>query len=419
MLLKIPRLYDSHVHWLATGQGVMGLPLQNLQRAEDVAALKPRPGDFRGEWLIGFGWDQTSWPQAPTKEILDRCFPKTPVFFSRCDAHCSWLNSEALHRLGYPDSHSGLLYEQEHFQAYHRLPELSDSELRRALLSATALFHRQGFTHIRDMTCSQAQWRQARWLDLEGELNLYVLINFLCAHPKELTTTLALAQKAHSEETPHLRVQGLKIFYDGTLGSKTAFLSQPCGCGVKTSAWKEESFKEFVTRAWQASLEISIHTIGDQAAHDIVQWTRQVMATNKVTGKINLEHVEVLRPETIQMMKALHIRCHMQPCHWLSDRVWLADRLGPLLKYAFPWASLAKAGVPLSFGSDAPIAAPSFQGNLRALNESAAAGIAPLNQDPTLFHIFPEEWGMETFSVFSDLKLQEIHVDGKRLGIGS
>lgn len=417
MLSRLSRLYDSHVHWLGTGYDANGLALSLLQNAEEIRELRPQASDFRGDWLVGFGWDQAKWPgaQFPDKKTLDEAFPQFPVLFSRGDGHCSWVNSMALARLGFPSSHDGILKEQDHFKAYAALPALRPEQIRKALLSAAHTFLGQGFTHIRDMTCDEAQWTQAQALDLNQELKLYVVVNFLCTNPHDLQATLNLATRARAEETPHLQVQGLKIFYDGTLGSKTAYLSQPqCGCAqAGASPWQEDSFKDLLTCTWQRGLELSVHTIGDRAADEIVQWTRQVMAENKVTGRLNLEHVEVLRPETIQKMKALHVRCHMQPCHWLSDREWLKDRLGPLLKHAFPWAALLRAGVPLSFGSDSPVAKSSYADNLRALEESAQAGIPALEVPPDKLHVFPGDWGGDhTYTVMKFNQVREVFVDG-------
>jgi len=321
MFLNVASLYDSHVHWLGTGQIESGLKLFHLRSAEDVATLVIKPAHFRQDWLVGFGWDHNLWPARtlPTKAILDRYFPQHPVFFQSGDGHSSWLNSLALHRLGYDSSHSGILVEDEHFKAYSSLPFQDDEQVRGALKTATQMFNEAGFTHIRDMTCNEQQWNQAVSLDNDGELSLYVQENFLCEKPQDLENVLSLAQKARSQQTKHVTVQGIKIFFDGTLGSNTAYLSK-CTCSSLKTAWRLADIENLIHQCWSHGFEVSVHTIGDEAVHQVVSTARKIMAKNEITGWLNLEHVEVLRPETLQMMKALHVRCHMQPCHWLSDR---------------------------------------------------------------------------------------------------
>lgn len=416
MLLKIPRLYDSHVHWLGTGQIAVGLQLFDLQKPEDIAQIPVKPEYFRGKWLVGFGWDHNKWPdkKLPTKEILDRAFPNFPVMLQRADGHCSWLNSIALDQMGFECSHSGILLEEEHFQAYYSLPKLSDLQIRQSLKKGCEIFNQAGFTHIRDMTCDEQQWRAALQLDKAGELTLYVQENFLCEQPKDIDRILGLLEIAKSQETPHLKALGIKVFFDGTLGSDTAWLSQ-CNCAHHKFSWTSEDLETLFKKAWSKGFEVAVHTIGDEAAHQVVLAARKVMATNQYTGWLNLEHVEVLRPETVLMMKALHVRCHMQPCHWLSDKAWLKEKLGDLYKHAFPWGTLSRSGIPLYFGSDSPVAKTSFWDNQRALTESVKAKIPALKGDIVDYHCFPGTTLGETYTVFSEQKLQELVFDGRPL----
>jgi predicted amidohydrolase YtcJ len=98
MLLKIPRLYDSHTHFLATGEWSLGLKLGNLLEPEDVQHIQLQPAYYRADWLVGSGFNPATWTsQANLKSILDQYFPQTPVSFVRLDGHSSWWNSRAHH----------------------------------------------------------------------------------------------------------------------------------------------------------------------------------------------------------------------------------------------------------------------------------------------------------------------------------
>jgi hypothetical protein len=320
----------------------------------------------------------------------------------------------ALDQLGFECGHSGVLQEEEHFKAYYSLPKLSDLQTRQSLKKGCEIFNAAGFTHIRDMTCDEQQWSAALALDKTGELSLYVQENFLCEQPQDIDRTLAILGNAQAEETPHLKAQGIKIFFDGTLGSGTAWLSK-CECANRKFSWSSEDLENLFKKSWSKGFEVAVHTIGDEAAHQVVLAARKVMATNQYTGWLNLEHVEVLRPETVQMMKALHVRCHMQPCHWLSDRAWLQEKLGDLYKYAFPWGTLSRSGIPLHFGSDSPVAKSSFWDNQKALGESVRAKIPALKGEITEFHTFVGETLGETYTVFENHNVQELVFDGRKI----
>jgi hypothetical protein len=147
----------------------------------------------------------------------------------------------------------------------------------------------------------------------------------------------------------------------------------------------------------------------------VVAAARKVMATNEITGWLNLEHVQVLRPETLQQMKALHVRCHMQPCHWLSDKEWLKQKLGELYKYAFPWGALSRSGIPLFFGSDSPVAKPSYWDNERALRESVRARISALKGEAAQYHAHPQKTEFDTYTIFENQILSEVVFDGRKI----
>src|SRR5690606_26804128 len=126
-----------------------------------------------------------------------------------------------------------------------------------------------------------------------------------------------VASQCKAEETELLKVNGIKVFFDGSLGSETAFLSEPYR-GSKNYGqlnWSLSEVEDLLRRVWQSGFEVSIHCLGDEAAHQVVLAARKIYAEN-ISGLLNLEHVQLLRPETIQKMKSLHITCHMQPCHW-------------------------------------------------------------------------------------------------------
>lgn len=86
MLLKIPRLYDSHAHFIATGEFAHGLRLNHVQTVQDLKAIDLKnPAYFRQNFLVGFGIDLSKWQSLEpiTKSLLDLIFPETPVCFAK------------------------------------------------------------------------------------------------------------------------------------------------------------------------------------------------------------------------------------------------------------------------------------------------------------------------------------------------
>ncbi|MGA2871743.1 MAG: amidohydrolase family protein, partial [Verrucomicrobiota bacterium] len=97
---RIESCFDSHVHWAATGEFSERLMLTSLGSAKEVLQLSKEHLPLRDGWVLGFGWDQSHWPDADQLQLhlLDQWMPDKPVLFTRIDGHVGWANSAALKR---------------------------------------------------------------------------------------------------------------------------------------------------------------------------------------------------------------------------------------------------------------------------------------------------------------------------------
>ncbi len=432
----IENCYDSHVHWLATGQSQMRLNLRGLKQVDDIRGQKILPTYFRDNWLVGFGWDQNIWPQKqlPNRHILDELFPNHPVSFSRADGHAVWVNTLALKSIGYwqrglPDPTggkivkdyegwpTGVLIDMAAEKVWRETPELNADQIKDALLLGLKVFNQAGFTHIRDMTCNKEQWSIATQLDQTKKLTLAVEQFFNTDDPNNFARVLDFVENAKREETPNLRVKGLKVYFDGALGSEGALLSQ-CYCGKNHKGLQiisADLMEEIMHRTWEKNFELAVHAIGDQAAHLVVQ-TAQGVWQKHPRGLLHIEHAEMLRPETIKLMRGQNVQCHMQPCHWLTDKNFLKEKLGPLFAHVFPWLSLKENEIYFDFGSDSPIEPPSLKNNYVAIKELALQGIGHADFDVSRVQSHPDPtWAPNSYTKFQSGEPTEIVFRGEKL----
>lgn len=414
-----------------TGECLMQVNLSEAKTKDDLVRLINRSQFQRGNWILGFGWDENKFsPEFElNKNILDEISKDKFIFLVRADGHSSCVNSKVIELLNFDKKEkqikfgnfielsksgetTGLLRESAHMQVYEHLPNYEKEQLNKLIQASTKKFIQQGFTYIRDMTTRLSQWEAELDLYESGNLNIFIEHNFSCENINDVDRTLADISRAKRQETDRLKVRGIKIFYDGSLGSRTAALSRPYAdqqVNLQTNQdddsgsvlWQKQDVQDVIRRAWELSFDVSIHVIGDRAVSDVVDIAKNVSAKG-LLGRLNLEHVQVLSPETIKSMKPLHVVCHMQPCHWLSDRAWLKERLGPLHAGAFSWEKLNRAGVPIQFGSDSPIEEPSLANNLLALTESQKNGIVKLSGDPILHHCYRQIDKIESESHFDE-----------------
>ena len=432
---KIEACMDSHVHWQATGEFSQRLDLSPLNSAAEILKIKPEPQHFRGEWIFGFGWDQSRWPGGayPTREILDQWQPKNPVVLSRCDGHTYWVNSAALKAAGMLENKSleisggkilrselgfptGVLVDAAKEPIDQVMPKLSPFDIRRQLLKGVQIFNEAGFTHIRDMTCNPTQYQEALKLDQTGLLTLAVEEYFWLEEMSELSSLLEFCRSAKNSASPNLRVKGLKIFIDGSLGSESAHLSCAYHGGSHgLSLWADQELFEIFVKTWDLGLALAIHSIGDAASARVLSLLQKLKERGH-EGEIHIEHAQVLQPETIEQMREFQITCHLQPCHFLSDQTWLKQRLGALYHHSFPWRALQQAGIPITFGSDSPLEKPSYANTLLGLEKSAEAGIPKLLGKPQSYMSHPDHaWCPNSFSIFSENQPTSVVFRGEHL----
>jgi predicted amidohydrolase YtcJ len=438
---EITNCYDSHTHFLATGQIASGLKLNDLTSAEEITQLQIEESHYRGQWLYGFGWNNlnwknTSWPQA---QLLDQVFPHTPVFLSRVDGHSSWINTKAIRELeqqGFnfsqdipggriarnPDGRpSGTLIDQAHIKALMMLPTYLPEQIKQHLLLSIKMFNLAGYTHVRDLSMTFEQAKVLTELYEAGQQTVCVEGFITIESVADLQRGYEELLKIKNLNNPYLRLQGLKIFVDGSLGSETAFISTPYFSkdlnqkNYGLISWQPKDIFEGILFCWSKKIEIAFHTIGDHAADIVVEQARLVSA-QKLLGIIHLEHVQLLKPETIQKMKPLHIHCHMQPCHWLSDKSWIHQKIGDHSKYLFQWDQVVKNKIMLSFGSDSPIEKISLFSNWAAIKDAEKHGISPINfKQFQQCHSHPDKKWTASKSIFAGNELQELIFDGKKI----
>lgn len=441
---KIEHCFDSHAHWQATGEIASRLLLHDLKRPEDILTLKLQPHHYQGEWLLGFGWNQNAWPNGafPHRSILDRLSPDKPVSLWRADGHANWVNTEALKRAGLlkPDGSvahplpeveggkivvdeqgvpTGVLIDMAKTVIDRLIPEPQPSHIQHHLLKATQIFNQAGITHIRDLSCSEVQWNEAMHLDQSGLLTLAVEQYFSADDPNDFDKALQLALRARKDKPKNLRAQGMKLYLDGALGSEGAWISQPypSGSGDGLKLLTSLRLSEMIKESWSHKLDFALHTIGDEAAHQAALVARKLWDEG-YKGVLHLEHAEMLRPDTIALLRKQTVVCHLQPCHWLSDSKWLKNKVGSLYEFCFPWRALQENEIAFDFGSDSPIEKPSIADNIKALELSAQDGIGRLLGSPFRYHSYPDPtWTPSTYSLFENGEAKSVVFRGTHLSI--
>jgi predicted amidohydrolase YtcJ len=153
-----------------------------------------------------------------------------------------------------------------------------------------------------------------------------------------------------------LRVGGVKIFADGSLGAQTAYMKKPYrgkkdDCGVAVTDLDDLTL--LVGKAVRNNLACAIHAIGDRAVANVI--TAYLSAGYRSHLRNRIEHLQLISREDIPRLMKSRVVASMQPSHCPSDRRLVAAYWGERGRNAYIFKTLLNHGIRLTFGSDCPI----------------------------------------------------------------
>jgi len=398
----LPGLIDAHAHVMDVGFAALTLDLtgtrslaEALERIRAFAAAHPDRA-----WITGRGWNQEDWglkdaagaSRFPTAAELDSVVGDRPVWLERVDGHAGWANNAALKAAGVtaqskvptggaidrrPDgAPAGVLVDAAQSLVAERVPAPRAADRDAALAKAQALLFQRGVTAVADMGTSIEDWQAYR---RAGDRNqLYVRIMAYAMGIEQMTLI------AGPEPTPwlyqdRLRLGGVKLFMDGALGSRGAWLKAPYADAPATRGlprMNETQLGNLMSRAAMDNFQVAVHAIGDAANRLVLTTIDDLAATYKGDRRWRVEHAQIVDPADWPLFGRNGVIASMQPVHETSDRTMAEARLGPQrLAGAYAWHSISGAGARLAFGSDAPVELPDpFAGLAAAISREGADG---------------------------------------------
>ncbi len=371
--LVLPGFTDAHIHFCGFAQSLDRVRLEGCRSMEEaVARAAARAATAgQGETIYGWGWNHLDWevPAFPDKRSLDVAVPNHPVILTRKDGHSAWVNSVALRQAGItrdtPEPEGGRLERDDEGEPNGLVRENAMTLLGRgigqsdeqvseaALVRAIAQAHQAGLTAIHNIEGANAL-RAWQSLHARGKLKLRV-VHAIPADSLEHASALGL-ERGFGDDW--LRLQAVKLFADGSLGSQTAEMREPfVGTGKRGMALTDDAtMLRLARQAAQGGLDVWVHAIGDAA----ITRTLDVFTLLRDEGYhgaiFRIEHAQHLNPLDIPRFAELNAIASMQPIHQPSDMRMADELLGPeRVRYTYAFNSLRHTGATLAFGSDCPV----------------------------------------------------------------
>lgn len=387
-----PGFIEGHGHFFGVGYYEIDLDLMKAKNYDEIVEMvrqaveKAQPG----QWILGRGWHQEKWDTLPsnmvkgfqTHEKLSAVSPNNPVALEHASGHAVQVNAKAMEIAGVNQlskeslkaiseeggeiirdkngNPTGIFNELATGLIYKHMPSADDDRDRKAIDFATQACLRNGITSFHDAGASRRNIEFFRQAKKDGTLGvrLYVMLGGDDrAHVNEW-----IKKGPEIDSTHWLTIRSIKLYCDGALGSRGAWLLEPYTdrkdfVGMATIAL--DTVLTTSREALKSGFQVCSHAIGDRANREILDRYETAFKENPEVKdhRFRIEHAQHLHPNDIPRFGKLGVIPAMQAVHMSSDRPWAIDRLGEkrIKEGAYVWQSLLKSGAKIVNGTDAPV----------------------------------------------------------------
>jgi predicted amidohydrolase YtcJ len=376
--VMLPGFIDAHGHMMELGFRALELDLSGTKSLDEakarIAAYVVANPDKR--WILGGGWNQEAWGlgRFPTAADLDAVVSDRPVWLARADGHASWGNSAALKAAGVSAKSvsppggriekaggvpSGVFVDAAQALVRKVVPQPLGKDRSAAFIKAQSILLGYGVTATADMGTSLDDWLTYRRMGDKGALRVRIM-----SYGSGVDTAL---QVGGTGPTPwlygdRLRMGGVKLYADGALGSRGAWLKAPYSDAPGQSGagfMSDDVIRNLMSRAAMDGYQVAVHAIGDKANAQVLGAIEELGETYKGDRRWRIEHAQIVDPVDLPRFGRNGIVASMQPTHQTSDRTMAEARLGQArLAGAYAWATMLRNGAALAFGSDFPVERP-------------------------------------------------------------
>lgn len=365
-----PGFIDAHAHFFNYGLVLQEVDLVGTKSWEEVLQrVQQFAKAHTGSWIIGRGWDQNDWvvKEFPDRARLDELFPDKPVFLTRIDGHAAIANGEALSIAGIRAGKqvkggevetkagrlTGILVDNALRLVSSKIPPPGKAAVEKALLAAQARCFAAGLTTVDDCGLGVEEINFIDSLQHKGKLKMR-LYGMVSDEKKNYDYYL----RRGPYKTAYLNVRSFKLYADGALGSRGAFLLQPYS---DKPGWQgfllhnKDYYAKIAGQLAAAGFQMCTHAIGDAANRIILDVYAQVLK-GKNDRRWRIEHAQVVNANDFGKFAAYSIIPSVQPTHATSDMYWAGMRLGAYrLKGAYAYQQLLQQNGWIALGTDFPV----------------------------------------------------------------
>ncbi|MEN3044133.1 MAG: amidohydrolase [Candidatus Hydrothermales bacterium] len=354
-----PSFCDSHTHLIQMGLSQVRYSLEEKKSKEEVYEFLREILKEKKDLVIAYDFDESNWREKefPKREEIDKISKEVPIILRRICGHFAVGNSKALEILKSKkakniDFETGTMKEDVPLYLNYYFPP-SREEIKSAFVRGQEIALLNGITEVHEILGLKnfENILDFKEKDFLIRINLYVVLRNL----EEIKEFERINEKF--EERKFLKLKGIKIFSDGSIGARTAFLKRSYE-DLKGERGKllvdESTFENFIRYCEKNGLQLLVHAVGDAANEFVLKIFNKLISENPLRHRI--EHFEIVNKNIIKMAKDSNIYISMQPNFvkkWQEKNGMYYKRLGEKRwKNMNPFNTLLSEDLKLSFGSD-------------------------------------------------------------------
>lgn len=390
----MPGFIEGHAHLLGIGKANQQVRLLDTKSWEEVLDRVSQFAEQKkpGEWILGRGWHQEKWQTIPdgsvggypTHASLSKRTPEQPVILKHASGHALIANSMAMQLAGItaetPDPFGGRIIRDDRGNPTGVLEEnamdlvmniyqlamdaRTDAQKKKDITEAILLAQKEclsyGITSFHDAGSPRDVLDQLKDMAESGLLQMRVWAMAMAA-PSDLPKAISGLPWIDVGDS-HLTVRSIKMYMDGALGSRGAWLLSPYTDQPEYSGQPLTTLDSlyWVGRlALEHNMQLCVHAIGDRANREFLSICDSLFRGLGPDQDLRwrIEHAQHLDTADIPRFAQLGVIPSMQAIHCISDAPFVVKRLGEdrARQGAYVWRSLVDSGARLTNGTDAPV----------------------------------------------------------------
>ncbi len=383
----LPGFNDSHMHLLNFAHVSNLISFVGVTSVEDI--IKKTKVFLEEEvedtgWIGGRGWNQNFFkqPRLLDRYDLDKISVDRPICFVRACGHVLATNSYALKMLGITGDTpqvegghfdiddegqpTGVFRENAMGLIYDHMSAPSIDEIKKMIVKACRLAIEEGITSIQtddlDTFSDQHTYdvlQAYEELNKENRLPVRIYEQCLFGSLEQFQIFLDHGYRT-GQGDEFFRIGPLKILADGSLGARTAYLSEPYadeqanyGIGKLT----QDELDAMVLTAHEHDMQIAIHCIGDEIMNMSFKSLEKALKQKaKHNHRHGIVHSQITTKTLLEAFRDQNVLAYIQPIFLDSDIHIVEQRIGKeRAKDTYNFKKMLDMDIHTPYSSDCPV----------------------------------------------------------------